>query len=207
VFAIFRRAIVLPVALLAFSSVAIAQGHVTGIVRDADGKPLKGATVTVENPDVAPSTFTSTSDSKGRFNLLGLRGGTWKVTVQAPGYTPETTTITTRSLGQNPTLDVTLPAKRQSAPAGPLEGMSASALQQQLDAAAALAAKGKDTEAIAAYRQIASRTPALTSIHLAVAALLERQHDYAGARAEYNALLAAEPDNAEAKAALDRISK
>ena len=135
---------------------------------------------------------------------MGARG---RCTVQAPGFAPETTSITTRSLGQNPTLDVTLQAKREAAPAGPLQGLSASALQQQLDAAAALAAAGKDPDAIAAYRQIASRTPALTSIHLAVAALLERQHDYEGARAEYHALLAAEPDNAEAKAALERLSK
>jgi tetratricopeptide (TPR) repeat protein len=114
--------------------------------------------------------------------------------------------MTTRSLGQNPTLDVVLSPKREPVSSGPLQGVSASALQQQLDAAAALAGAGNDAQAITAYRQIASRIPALTSIHLAVGALLERQHDYDGARAEYRALLAAEPENEQAKSALQRLT-
>ncbi|HWK09574.1 MAG TPA: carboxypeptidase regulatory-like domain-containing protein [Vicinamibacterales bacterium] len=205
--ALLRRLLLSTGVLVALSSVAFAQGHVTGTVRDADGKPLKGATITAENPDAAPSTFTGSSDAKGRFSLLGLRGGTWKVTVQAPGFVSETATLTTRSLGPNPTLDVVLRPTRDLAPSGPLQGIAASSLQQQLDAAGALASSGKNAEAIAAYRQIASRVPALTSIHLAVGALLERQHDYDGARAEYKALLEAEPDNTQAKAALDNLDR
>ena len=200
-----RRLIVSIGAMIALSSPVFAQGHVTGSVRDADGKPLKGATITAENPDAAPSTFTGSSDAKGRFSLLGLRGGTWKVTVQAPGFQTETATVSTRSLGTNPTLDVVLQRRPDPAPASPLHDISASGLQQQLDAAAALAASGKNTEAIAAYRQIAGRVPALTSIHLAVGALLERQHDVDGARGEYKALLAAEPENREARRALDHL--
>src|SRR4029079_19609898 len=76
-------------------------------------------------------------------------------------------------------------------PDGPLHDVQASNLQQQLDAASALSASGRIAEAIAAYRQIASRVPALTSIHLAVGALLEQQHDLDGARGEYKALIAA----------------
>jgi len=202
---VLRRLIVSIAAALALSTPASAQGHVTGTVRDADGRPLKGATITAENPDVAPSTFTGSSDAKGRFSLLGLRGGRWKVTVQAPGFRSETATVTTRSLGTNPTLDVVLQPRPDPAPAGPLQGISASNLQQQLDAAAALAASGKNAEAIAAYRQVAARVPALTSIHLAVGALLERQGNVDGARSEYKALLALEPQDPHAKAALERL--
>jgi tetratricopeptide (TPR) repeat protein len=200
-----RRLIVSIGAAIALSTPALAQGHVTGTIRDNNGKPLKGATITAQNPDAAPSTFTGTSDGKGRFSLLGLRGGDWKIVVQAPGFQPEAASITTRSLGANPTLDVTLQRLPDPLPPGPLHDISASSLQQQLDAAAALAASGKNTEAIAAYRQIAARVPALTSIHLAAGALLEQQHDMDGARNEYKALLATEPDNQQAKAALARL--
>lgn len=204
----FRRPLLLAViAMLAMCGVATAQGHVAGTVRDADGKPLKGATITAEDPDVAPSTFTSTSDAKGRFSLLGLRGGTWKVTVQAPGFLPEAATITTHSLGPNPTLDIVLQPARDGVSAGPLHGASAASIQQQLDAAASFADAGQDAQSIAAYRQLLTRVPALTSIHLAIGALLERQHDDSGARAEYEALLGAEPDNAQAKAAIERLKK
>jgi len=200
-----RRLIVTIAALIALSSPAFAQGHVTGTVRDGDGKPLKGATITAQNPDAAPSTSTSSSDAKGRFSLLGLRGGTWKVTAQAPGFRPETATVSTRSLGANPTIDLVLQRNPELSPYGPLHDIQASNLQQQLDAAAALSASGKIAEAIAAYRQIAARVPALTSIHLAVGALLEQQHDLDGARAEYKTLLAAEPENQQAKDALHRL--
>jgi len=202
---VLRHLIVSLGAIVALATPALAQGHVTGTVKDADGKPLKGVTITAENADAAPSSYTSSSDAKGRFSLLGLRGGTWKVTVQAPGFATETATMTTHSIGQNPTLDVVLQRIPDPAPPGPLEGVSASGMQQQLDAAAALADAGRTAEAVAAYRRIAARVPALTSIHLAVGALLERQHDLDGARAEYKALLAAEPDNASAKAALERL--
>jgi hypothetical protein len=203
-----RRPLLLGViAMVAMCSVATAQGHVAGTVRDADGKPLKRATITAEDADVAPSTFTSTSDAKGRFSLLGLRGGTWKVTVQAPGFLPEAATITTRSLGPNPTLDIVLQPARDGASSGPLQSISASSIQQQIDAAASLADAGRDAQAVAAYRQLLTRVPALTSVHLALGALLERQHDISGARAEYEALLAAEPENAEAKAAIERVRK
>jgi hypothetical protein len=70
-----RRLIVSIGAAIALSTPALAQGHVTGTIRDNNGKPLKGATITAQNPDAAPSTFTGTSDGKGRFSLLGLRGG------------------------------------------------------------------------------------------------------------------------------------
>jgi tetratricopeptide (TPR) repeat protein len=203
--ALLRRLVVFGALILASSTPALAQGHVTGTVHDAEGKPLKGATVTAQNPDVAPSSFTGTSDAKGRFSLLGLRGGTWTVTVQAPGFQIETATITTRSLGNNPTLDVVLQPRTEPPAAGPLQGISAASIQQQLDAAAALAAAGKAAESIAAYRQIAARVPALTTIHLAIGSLLERQHDLDGARAEYEALLKVEPGNEQAKAALAHL--
>ena len=36
-------------------------------------QPIKGATVTAENPDASPSSFTATTDDKGRFSIIGLQ--------------------------------------------------------------------------------------------------------------------------------------
>ena len=193
--------------VLAAAAPAFAQGHVAGTVHDVDGKPIKGATITAQNPDAAPSTFTSSSDTKGRFSLLGLRGGTWKVNVEAPGFQSETARLQTHSLGANPRLEIVLQPARVPASAGPLEGIPAAALQQQLDAASALAAAGNDAAAITAYKQILSRVPALTTVHLALGLLFERQHDLSAARSEYDALLRADPSNARARAALDTLAK
>ena len=49
----------------AFAAQASAQvGRVSGVVKGEDGQPLKGATITAENPNIG-QTFTSTTDDKG----------------------------------------------------------------------------------------------------------------------------------------------
>ena len=55
-------------------------GRVGGTVKDQNGQPIKGATVLAENPQASPSSFTATTDDKGRFSIIGLRSGTWKIT-------------------------------------------------------------------------------------------------------------------------------
>ena len=66
--------------LLLVSTVASAQGRVTGVVKDGDGHPIKGATIRAENPNF--TTVTVTSDAKGRYAFLGLRGGAWTLVVK-----------------------------------------------------------------------------------------------------------------------------
>ncbi len=64
------------------------KGRLEGRVTDPDGKPIAGATVELrvkEHPNEGPNVKT---DSKGRWAILGLRGGEWKVTIEAPGYLP-----------------------------------------------------------------------------------------------------------------------
>jgi Flp pilus assembly protein TadD len=51
------------------------------------------------------------------------------------------------------------------------------------------------------------RVPALTSVHLQLGALYERKPDNERALAAYRQLLALEPGNARALAAIERLSK
>lgn len=193
--------------LLLVPAAASAQGRVTGIVRDADGKPVKGATITARNPNFTASTLTSTSDMKGRYGFLGLRAGSWTFTVEAPGFLPQARQATTKTFGTNPSLDFELQPAPDAAPPGPLAGVDAKALQEQLAKAEELDRAGKIDEAIAAYRRILERVPALTSIHLQLGALFERKGDDASATAEYQAALKADPAGTKARAALDRLAR
>src|SRR5690242_4147110 len=54
---------------------AFAQAHIVGTVKDSSDRPIKGATITAENPNAAPSTYTTTTDRKGRFAFLAMRAG------------------------------------------------------------------------------------------------------------------------------------
>src|ERR687898_1830541 len=87
-------------ALIVAAVPAMAQtGRIGGTVKDQNNQPLKGATITAENPSASPSSFTATTDDRGRYSIIGLRTGSWKVTATAPGYQPQSGNVPVRSLG------------------------------------------------------------------------------------------------------------
>jgi tetratricopeptide (TPR) repeat protein len=200
------RAIGVLAALMLAAAPAAAQGRVTGTVKDDGGHAIKGATITAENRDAAPSTWTSTSDAKGRFSMLGLRGGAWTFTVEAPGYLAVRGQVRVSYLGANGPLEIRLkPAPEH--PRTPLEGIDSASVERRLDAAASAESAGRLDEAIAIYRDVLTRLPALTTVHLEIGTLLERAHDPAGALAEYQLVLKDDPENAKARAAVDRLAR
>jgi carboxypeptidase family protein len=182
-------------------------GRVAGTITDEDGRPVKGATIVAENREQSPSTFTSSSDSKGRFSILGMRRGTWTFTIQAPGFEGASTRLDVVTVRPNPPLNVRLERAAVAAGPGPLAGVDARDIQRQIDAAEGRAASGDVTAAIGAYREILKRVPALTSIYLRIGALLEARGDVSSALAEYRRLAELEPDNVAARGAVSRLSK
>ena len=203
-----RRLIVsltLAVSLMPLAAAAqMTVARITGTVRDEAGKPLSGATITATNPDQAPSTFTATTDDKGRFGMLGLRRGTWVFAIAAPGFQ------TLRATGQvltgrsNPPLNVKLLGVPP--PAGPMANVSGAEIQAAIDAAEAAAAAGDAKAAVASYRQVLVKVPALTTAYLRIGALLEQQGDTAGALESYRDLARIDPGSTQAAAAIARLA-
>ena len=188
----------LGVAVLAGSAFA-QTGRVGGIVKDEAGQPIKGATVTSENPNASPSSFTATTDDKGRFSIIGLKTGQWTFTAQAPGFAPETGRLQVATIGApNPPLTFTLKKGGGPAAGGALGGMAAKDLQADLAAADALFTGQKWDESIAAYRGIMAKAPSLSIINLQIAAAYRNKKDYDSAIAAYNELLKADPKNDKA---------
>jgi tetratricopeptide (TPR) repeat protein len=191
--------------------VGVARAHaqvirVPGIVKDANGRPVRGAVITAENPDQAPARMTATTNDKGQFGFLGIRRGLWTFTVEAPGF--ETVRVrrpVTPGARQEP-IDVRL-TKSSTPVALPLDGIKSDDLQQRIDRAEALAARGDVDGAIAAWRDLLTKVPALTSIYLRIGALYERKPDLPRAVEAYQQLLQLEPSNEKARAAIDRLQK
>ena len=201
-----RAALVLASVVLLIAVDARAQiGRVAGAITDEDGRPIKGASVVAENRDQAPSTFTSTSDARGRFSILGLRRGSWLFTIQAPGFETMTTRLDVVTTRPNPPLNVELQKGSAPAPPGPLAGLDAKDLLKRIEAAAALEASGNYAGALAAYRELLTRAPALTSTYLAIGSLHERLGETAAALESYRRLAQLDPSNASAKAAVERL--
>jgi tetratricopeptide (TPR) repeat protein len=185
------------VLLLAAPVTAQGIGRVMGNVRDVDGNPIKGATITAENPDAAPAVLTTTSDAKGRFGMMGLRRGTWTFTVRAPGFETVSGRAPIQTLGANPPMTFTLPRTPDPASTA-LGGVDVAALQKKLNAALGLVNAQLYDDAIAAYEGIVRDAPALTSIHLQLGWLHAQKKDYARAAAAYERVISAAPESIEA---------
>jgi Tfp pilus assembly protein PilF len=189
-----------------FATTASAQvGRVSGIVKDDSGNAIKGAMVTAENPNIGPTTYTATTDDKGRFTIIGLRAGQWRFTAFAPGHSGDVGEMPVRFGSPNPALTFTL-RKNGPLPTAPLGNVAARDLQTQLTAADALYNQQRWDEAIAAYKAIIARAPVLSAINLQIAASYRNKKDYDNAVAAYEALLAADPANAKAKLGIAAVN-
>src|SRR3954465_9679648 len=181
--------------VLALAGAAAAQtGRVGGVVKDEAGTPIKGATITAENPAASPSSFTATTDDKGRFSIIGLKSGQWSFSAQAPGFGPEAGKLNVSTIGApNPPLTFTMKKGGAAGPSSALGSAAAKDLQADLQAADLLFNSQKYDEAIAAYRQIMTKAPALSVINLQIASAYRNKKDYDSAIAAYNELLTADP--------------
>jgi Flp pilus assembly protein TadD len=195
------RGVLAAMALVTLVSTASAQtGRVGGTVKDESGQPVNRATVTAENPNASPNSFTATTDDKGRFSIIGLKSGRWTFTAQAPGFGPETGQLQVSTIGTpNPPLVFTLKKGGGGPASGALGGMAAKDLQADLANADLLYNQSKWDESIAAYRAIIAKAPSLSVINLQVAAAYRNKKEYDNAIAAYNDLLKSDPNNDKAK--------
>jgi Flp pilus assembly protein TadD len=166
-------------------------GRVGGSVKDDKGQPIKGATVLAENPSASPSSFTATTDDKGRYSIIGLRSGSWKLTASAPGFQSFSGSVPIRTIGApNPPVDFSL---LPGAPA------SASGLPKEIVAdveAAEAKYQAKDYDAaIAAYTAILTKAPKLTRLNVAIARSHRAKKDYKAAAEWYEKAIAADAND------------
>ena len=105
-----------------------------------------------------------------------------------------------------PPIEVRLLRGSLPAPIGPLSGKDAADIQKRIDAAEALAASDPDG-AVAMYRELLTRVPALTSVYLRIGAIYEQKPDPKAALEAYRELEKLDPGNARAQAAIARLAR
>ena len=165
------------------------------------GQPVKAATIHAINPSTIPNEFTTTSNQKGEWAILGLRGGLWEVTASAPGFESSTVAVRVNISMDNPKVQFVLvgtPVK------GAMDGVDTKRLQAMLSAAESLMAEEKWDEAAAEYRNILAMAPALDTVSLALGRALLLKKDYAGASAAYSDVLKNDARNQKALVGLGR---
>src|SRR5262249_40930334 len=85
------RAVLLAIGVwvLAATAAFAQNAQVTGVVRDASGAIIPGATVTARNTDTG-LTRTAVTDGQGEYRLPSLPPGKYAVTCELSGFTTET---------------------------------------------------------------------------------------------------------------------
>lgn len=174
-------------------------GRIGGTIKDPNGQPIKGATVTAENPNASPSSFTATTDDKGRYSIIGLKAGGWRITAAGPGFQPSGGQVSVRTIGAPmPPVDFVL-APGAAGPAGAMAGVNTKELQAELQKAEDMVNAQQYDAAIMAYQAILAKTPALTMINMQVGRINRLKKDYPAAIAAYSKVLETEPNNDKAK--------
>jgi tetratricopeptide (TPR) repeat protein len=178
-------------------SAAAQTGRVIGIVKDDTGQPIKGATLSLENPDASPRNFTATSDDRGRFAVIGLKSGEWSIVAQAPGFLSEAARLQVRVT--TPSQPMIMLKKAPLPPPSALGSVGARDLQSELRSADQLYNAQQWDQAIAAYKAILSRAPALSVINLQVGSAYRNKKEYDNAISAYTDLLKADPGSDKAR--------
>lgn len=65
------------VSMLCLPAIALAQGSITGVVKDPSGAVLPGVTVEAASPVLIEKFRTATTDSSGQYRIVDLRSGTY----------------------------------------------------------------------------------------------------------------------------------
>ena len=165
-----HRAIAAVLALLVLPVPALAQtARALGTVKDVTGKPIKGAVVRALNADAYPGDLSSATDDKGRFAMLGLRTGTWRFVVDAPGFLRLDVNAPVR-VANSPPMQFTL-----ARDPGPVPNALEQNVQQRLKEAATLRDAGQLDQALTVYQDIYAKNPRLTSVNLVLADVYQRK--------------------------------
>lgn len=195
-----RKAGLVALGLLFVAQTAMAQmgtGRVSGTVKDQEGNPIAGATVTAQAGD-SGRVLEATTDDRGRWAILGFRSRAYDFSVQAPGFMPYNYQAPMRQAGKNPDMDLVLERAQMGRSAGTGGGLLAEA--QELHQA------GRYDEALAMYDEVLTTDPTVYQINLNRAAVLRELGRPDDAKAAYQIVLDQEPGNAAALVSLGEMA-
>jgi hypothetical protein len=72
--------------MLLLPAIASAQATVTGVVEDASGAVLPGVTIEASSPVLIEKVRTAVTDGNGRFQIVDLRPGLYRVSFSLTGF-------------------------------------------------------------------------------------------------------------------------
>jgi tetratricopeptide (TPR) repeat protein len=187
--------VVVPLVLM-LSSAALAQtGMVKGKVVDGEGKPVQGATVTIEFLDGITRKNESKTDRRGEFIQIGLPSGNYKVTATHEKLGTQSFNTRVR-VGQSAEVNFAL------TPAAGVENPKVAELKKSFEEGVAASKAGDHDGAIAKFEAAAVAVPNCFDCYYNIGVAYMQKKDAAQAEAAWKKALEAKPDYADAMTAL-----
>ena len=186
---------------MAFAVPASAQGLVQGVVTDAQGQPVDGASVVIE-AEGTNRHFDMKTNKKGEFMQIGLSSGPYKVTATKDKLTASQSVRI--SQGRPASAKLVLGAAA-AAGASPAEAAAAAALRKTLDDAIAASNAGRYDEAIAGFSKAAETQPTCFACYYNIGYGYAQKKDYDNAETNYKKAVELKADYADAYAGLASI--
>ncbi len=165
------------------------QGRFMGVVTDDQGKPLAGVKVKLFSLK-GQSGFETETDKDGEWKALYVRGGTWNIDFEKPGYMPKKLSAEIKEYDRNKPIEIQMEK---------VEGLVITdELKAALSRGNELYEAGKYDEAVAAYQTIVEANPDAYVIYLNIGNCYFQQQRYGQAEEYYRKVLEKDPQNAEA---------
>ena len=192
-------AAVLGLAVAFIAAPAAAQsGSVRGKVVDAQGNPVDGAKVSIQNIEVSGRSLDTKTNKKGEYMQVGLQPGRYKITVTKGDLTATKETQIHLDMG---TLDFTLAPGQGGGQISKEEAAKQKAKVDAMNAAfkegVDLVNQGKDDEAIAKFQEVIASAPNCAECYSNIGTIQVRQKKFDEAEQSYKKAIELKPDFAD----------
>jgi tetratricopeptide (TPR) repeat protein len=182
---------------------ALAQstGMIRGVVKDAAGKPVEGAKVSID-ADANNRHFDTKSDKKGEFLQIGLPPGGYKVTAEKDKVVSMPSMVTVRIASGNP---ITLVLGGGGTGASPEAAAKGAALKKAFEEGVTASRAGNHDAAITSFQAAAEINPNCFDCYYNIAFSETQKKDYDKAEAAYKKAIELKADYAEAYSGLANV--
>ncbi len=159
------------------------KGRIVGTVTDENGAPIEGALVIVQSTR-GETKLEGRSDDKGRFAIVGLGSGSWRVTASIEGYQSASIEMSVRQLSQNPPISFALRK---------LSGLAAFAADKEglalFDQGNDLLSQGDYDEALRRFEAFAAKHPEIYQVRLNIGTCYLKKEEFDRAESEFKLVL------------------
>lgn len=198
-----RRSLAICVMMLGLAAYAVPaaaqSGQVRGKVVDAQGNPVEGATVSIQNTEISSRSLQTKTNKKGEYIQIGLQPGRYKITVTKGDLT--------ESKEQRISLDMAVVDFTLAPGQGGGQMSKEDVEKQKAKLAAANAAfsagvelsnQGKPDEAIAKFQEVIAAAPTCAECYANIGLIQAREKKWDEAEASLKKAIELKPDFADA---------